>query len=102
MPPPPPLYPQDKSDPGSWSRAEELTVLPPESELEMQPLDKVRAAGGRGGWQGWVLAADGGGRGLGRARARPPSGCADAAPAPPPRVQFKAFFSPENISSMFK
>jgi len=41
-PPSAPWTPQDKSKPADWGKPENLTILPPESEVIAQPLDKVR------------------------------------------------------------
>lgn len=43
QPPPPHQHQQDKSNPAAWNKAENLTVLPPESELALQPLDRFKA-----------------------------------------------------------
>jgi hypothetical protein len=32
---------QDKANPKDWSKPDNLTILPPESEITAQPLDRV-------------------------------------------------------------
>lgn len=34
---------QDKSRPGDWNKPEGLTILPPESELELKAVDRFKA-----------------------------------------------------------